>query len=430
MGIGKCRIGFLWSLLFTVIATVVPRYWESHHSQPAPIPNAAEPAAESAPKLDVVEGSIGRNTTLMATLVGVDVPIEVARRLVQFIEPVFDLRKLRSGNPFRLEKDDSGDVATFEYKIDDESVLKVERAADAYSSRVEKLEFEERQAVVDVEIHGSLFQSLESQDKGELLAMSFAKVFASEVDFNTDIQPQDRVRIVVNELRHDGKLVKYGPIQAAELVNEGTVHRAFLFDGEYYDTSGNSLKRAFLISPLKFEPRITSGFSRARLHPILGKVTAHLAVDYGAPTGAPVVAVGTGTVIVAGWNSGGYGNFIEIKHGNGLVTGYAHLSRIAPGIRAGQSVKQGDLIGYVGQTGLATGPHLHFMTLRGQTALDPRAVLKSSEPGKPIKGSAKAEFSELVRGYQPLLPSLATDTSLAASSRSRLEPQLLRSGAY
>jgi murein DD-endopeptidase MepM/ murein hydrolase activator NlpD len=425
MGIGKCRIGFLWSLLFVVITTVVPRYWEVRYQQPAPVSTAETPAPAPAMP-DIVEGSIPRNTTLLATLVAVDVPEDAAQRMVKLIQPVFDLRKIRSGNSFRLEKDTEGEVQTFEYRIDDDSVLKLERAADTFSTRVEKLEMDARQVVIDLEIRSSLFRTLEDFPKGELLAMEFARIFAWDVDFNTGIQRGDRVRIVVDERYHQGKLVKYGPIQAAELINEGDSYQAFRFKDEYYDASGKSLKRAFLISPLKFEPRITSGFSKARLHPILGRVAPHLAVDYGAPTGAPVVAVGSGTVIVAGWNSGGYGNFVQIRHANGLVTGYAHLSAIARGVRAGGSVKQGELIGYVGKTGLATGPHLHFMTLRGQTALDPRAVLRSSAPGVPVPASLKPEFLDQVAVYQEFLPSHAPFPARAVA----LKTQILEEGLY
>jgi murein DD-endopeptidase MepM/ murein hydrolase activator NlpD len=427
MGIIKCRIGLLWSLLFTVITMVIPRYWEIQN-QTLPVLNIPI-TVPAPPKLEVVEGSIPRNTTLMATLVGFDVPAEAAQRMVTLIQPVFDLRKIRSGNSFRLEKDTDGRVKTFEYQIDDDSVLKLERSADSYEPRVEKLEMEARQAVIDVEIQSSLFRSLEDYPKGESLTMELARIFASDVDFNTGIQRGDRIRILVEERWHEGKFVKYGPIYSAELTNEGDIHQAFRFREEYYDAAGRSVKRAFLVSPLKFEPRITSGFSPARLHPILGRVTPHLAVDYGAPTGAPVVAVGSGTVIVAGWNSGGYGNFVQIRHANGLVTGYAHLSSVARGVRAGGAIKQGELVGYVGQTGLATGPHLHFMTLRGAKALDPRAVLRASEPGVPVPAALRRDFQRQVATYQEALPA-NTGYALAPVRGPSLQTQILAYGAY
>ena len=193
---------------------------------------------------------------------------------------------------------------------------------------------------------------------------------------------------MVPALYYEGQFVKWGEIQAAELVNSGKTYRACRWEGSFYDMKGNAMKRAFLASPLPFNPRVTSGFSRRRMHPILGTNRPHLAIDYGAPTGAPVQAVANGTVISAGWDGGGYGwdrgygNLVQIKHSGGLTTGYAHLSSISPAIRAGKAVSQGDLIGRVGQTGLATGPHLHFMMTERGRAINPQRM--KSEPPIPI----------------------------------------------
>jgi len=152
------------------------------------------------------------------------------------------------------------------------------------------------------------------------------------------------------------------------------------------------LKRAILASPLKFTPRISSGFTYRRMHPILGRERAHLATDYAVPSGSPVVAVANGTVTFAGWDSG-YGNLVRIKHSSGLTSGYAHLSHIAAGLRAGHTIKQGELVGLVGQTGLATGPHLHFMMAKNGTPINPVPALKKGEPAPPLDGKAKAEFA-------------------------------------
>src|SRR5207247_8160014 len=153
----------------------------------------------------------------------------------------------------------------------------------------------------------------------------------------------------------------------------------------YYDERGVSLKRAILASHLKFTPRISSGFTSRRMHPILGTERAHLATDYAAPAGSPVVAVANGTVTFAGWD-GGYGNLVRIKHASGLTSGYAHLSRLASGVRAGHAITQGELIGLVGQTGLATGPHLHFMMAKNGTPLNSVSTLKKGEPAPPLDG--------------------------------------------
>jgi len=285
MGILKCRIGLIWSLLLTVILTVIPRYWELKIES---IPQFTPPASLLT-KTEIVEDTIRKNRTLVATLVDYNISATMANEVAGLIQPVFDVRKLRFGNPFRLEKESDGTLKTFEYKIDDESVLKVEKEADSYAARVEKLELETRETPVTTEIQSSLWDALASQPKGEYLVTETAEIFQWEVDFSTEIQPGDQIRLIVDELLHDGKLVKYGKIQAAELVNNGQTYRAFRFKDSYYDEKGTSLKRAMLASPLKFTPRVSSGFTHRRMHPILGTERAHLATDYAAPPGSPVV---------------------------------------------------------------------------------------------------------------------------------------------
>jgi murein DD-endopeptidase MepM/ murein hydrolase activator NlpD len=354
------------------------------------------------PELQIVEGTIRRNSTLVATLVDLDVPVALAHDLAKLIQPVFDLRKVRSGNLFRLERVPDGTMHAFAYKIDDERILKVEREAESYAARVETLDLEARETIITGEItaeQNSLFAVLEPNPRGGDLAVALSEIFAWDVDFNSDIQRNDRFRVVVSGLYHEGEFVKWGRIQAAELVNSGKTYRGFLFKDSYYDAKGNSLKRAILASPLKFS-RISSGFTRRRLHPILGTNRPHLAVDYAAPTGTPVQAVANGTVISAGWNDG-YGNLVQIRHRNGLTTGYAHLSRIATGIRAGKSVDQNDTIGYVGQTGLATGPHLHYMMTENGRAINP--LSKRSEPPIPIDANLKPEFLSVISPFETRL---------------------------
>ncbi len=394
-------VGMVWSALLVLVWTVIPRNWDL---KPDSTPEST-PALNVPPPTEVVEDTIQKNRTLVATLVDYDIPIAIANDVADLIKPVFDVRRLRFGNPFRLEKEHDGTLRKFEYKIDDESILKVEKGKDApaYEARVEKLDLEVRENVIDATISTSLWAALGDQPRGDYLVNSVAQMFAWEVDFNTEIQRGDQIRLIVDSQYHNGTFVKYGKIQVAELVNAGHSYRAFLFKDDYYDAKGNAVKRAMLASPLQFNPRVTSGFSRARLHPILGGVRAHLAVDFGAPTGAPVVAVANGRVITAGW-SNGYGNLVQIQHNNGLATGYAHLSRFAAGVHAGASVKQGEVIGYVGMTGLATGPHLHYMMTRGGKPVNPLSV--KAEPPVPISPALKPAFLEHIAGRQAQLESL------------------------
>jgi murein DD-endopeptidase MepM/ murein hydrolase activator NlpD len=387
MGVHKCKIGFIWSLLLVICIAMIPRYWELRFVSTPPVLNAPLPV----PKPEIVEDTIQRNTTLVATLVDYDVPVALANEVADLIKPVFDVRHLRFGNPFRLEKALDGRLSKFEYKIDDERILKVqkEQDADSYEAHVEKVDLETREDVIDAEISSSLWAALGDRPRGEYLVTNLAGIFQWDVDFNTAIQSGDQIRVIVESQYHDGNFIKYGKIQGAELLNAGHTYRAFLFKDEYYDEKGNAVKRAMLASPLQFNPRITSGFSRARPHPILGGVRPHLAVDFGAPTGAPVVAVANATVTFAGW-SNGYGNLIQLKHANGLTTGYGHLSKFASGVHSGAVVHQNQVIGYVGMTGLATGPHLHYMMTRGGTPINPLSV--KAQPAVPISTSLKGEF--------------------------------------
>jgi murein DD-endopeptidase MepM/ murein hydrolase activator NlpD len=199
-------------------------------------------------------------------------------------------------------------------------------------------------------------------------------------------------------------------------VKSGRRYRGYLFSDSYYDEKGVSLKRAILASPLKFTPRITSGFTSRRMHPILGVERAHLATDYGAPTGSPVVSVANGTVTFAGWDSG-YGNLVRIKHAGGLTSGYGHLSKIAAGVQPGHAIKQGELVGLVGQTGLATGPHLHFMMAKNGTPINPVPSLKKGEPALPIEGSIKAEFAKSIVPVQAKLDALDSNSPALTAAR-------------
>ena len=415
MGLYKCKPGWICAVAAATGLSLVPKYWEPT-VEPVPplVPQIAVPAV---PQSEVVEDTIQKNRTLVATLVDYEVPVAIANEIADLIKPLFDLRKLRFGHSFRLEKEIDGTLKRFEYKIDDERVLRVQKGTDAYEARVEKLDTETRETTITAEIQTSLWDALAELPKREFLATELAEMFQWQVDFSTEIQPGDRIRLIVDEAVHDGTFVKYGKIRAAELLNAGRRYRGFLFRDSYYDEKGVSLKRAMLASPLKFTPRISSGFTYRRMHPILGTERAHLATDYAAPAGSPVVAVASGVVSFAGWDSG-YGNLVRIRHSSGLTSGYAHLSHIAPGIRAGRAVKQSEVIGLVGQTGLATGPHLHFMMTKNGTPINPVPALKKGEPAPPINGTEKAQFAQLIAPLQARLSEPdASSQALTAARR-------------
>ena len=229
------------------------------------------------------------------------------------------------------------------------------------------------------------------------LAMLVAEIFSGQIDFDSDLQPGDSFDILVEKSNHDGQFSGYGAVLGARFLTDGRDLRAFRWTDpatgkpSFYDENGRSLKRFFLRSPLRFEPRITSGFSRSRLHPIYRTYRAHLGIDYGAPVGAPVVAVASGAVVSAGWSGGG-GNMVRIRHASGFESYYLHLSAFAKGIRAGAHVDQGQLIGRVGATGAATGPHLDYRLRKNGVFVNPLTEHRKLPPGEPIPDSGLPAF--------------------------------------
>jgi murein DD-endopeptidase MepM/ murein hydrolase activator NlpD len=380
VGLPKCNIPVAALISFAVLRLAAP---------PAPpryLPESGSFYSGDAvpPRIQIVEGAFKRNATLVATLVDLEIPSDIANNIARLIQPVFDVRGFHTGNYFKVEKDTDGNLHAFEYKINDEKILEVQRDADGYAAKVSKLDLESRDTVVTATItkkDNNLYAALSEQDKGAVgLAESVASIFAWDVDFNSELQVEDRIRIIVPAMYHDGQFVKWGKIEAAELINSKKTYRAFRFEDSYYDAKGNAVRRSLLVSPLPFL-RVTSGFSYRRLHPITGNRGAHLALDYGAPTGTRVQSVAKGVVTFAGWE-GGYGNLVRVKHSGGLSTGYAHLSRIAPGVRVGTTIDQGEVVGNVGQTGLATGPHLHYMMSKNGKVINPMTM--KAEPPIPI----------------------------------------------
>jgi murein DD-endopeptidase MepM/ murein hydrolase activator NlpD len=213
------------------------------------------------------------------------------------------------------------------------------------------------------EIRSSLFGATDAAGIPDGVATQLADIFGGDIDFHRDLRKGDRFSVAYESITHLGRMVRTGRILAAEFVNDGNTYRAVWFDGGdgrggYYTADGKSIRKSFLRSPLEFS-RITSGFSSARYHPVLKEVRAHRGIDYGAPTGTRVKATGDGTVEFAG-RQGGYGNVVILRHQGHYETVYGHLSGFASGLRKGSRIGQGDVIGYVGATGVATGPHLHY----------------------------------------------------------------------
>ena len=324
----------------------------------------------------------GRPFSVFLHGLGIDSP--TTARLAAAAQPVFDLRHLRAGNELDVGRSVLGDLREVRYSIDADRVLSIAPQGDDFHSEIETIPSHTETVGVGGEIDDSLFQGIVDAGEKPELAMRLAAIFGWDLDFYTDPRPGDTFRVVVEKKTlANGTLVDYGRILAAEYDNAGHAYRAILFRGPtgapaYYTPEGKSMKKAFLHSPLKFAAPITSHFSLHRFHPILKQYRAHLGIDYGAPTGTPVQTIGDGRVIFAG-RKGGDGNLVKVQHSNGYITYYMHLSRIA--VRPGQRVEQGQRIGLVGMTGLATGPHLDFrIELRGQFLNFERLPLPPSDP--------------------------------------------------
>ncbi len=271
--------------------------------------------------------------------------------------------QLRPGRTLLSKTTPEGELLELQFQIDINRALSVKKSSDGYVARETPLTLENRVLVKSSEIRSSLFAATDDANIPDQIAVQIANIFSSDIDFNLDLRKGDRFAVVYEASFSNGELIKTGRVLSAEFINQGTMHKAVLYraaDGKesYYSPEGKSLQKAFLRSPLEFS-RISSGFTLARFHPVLNTWRAHKGVDYAAPTGTRVRAVSDATVTFVG-KQNGYGNVVVLQHSNGISTAYGHLSRFASGLHRGQKVAQGEDIGFVGMTGLATGPHLHY----------------------------------------------------------------------
>jgi murein DD-endopeptidase MepM/ murein hydrolase activator NlpD len=307
--------------------------------------------------------------------------------LVTSVRSIWPHTKVVAGASFEGNLYPNGDFHEFRYRIDSDRYITVYRNGDKFVPLMKNLEREARTEVVEGVILDSLFNAISDAGEQPQLAINLADIFTYDVDFYADIHKGDRFRLLIEKKYLAGKLDGYGNISAAELTLGKKQLSAFRFQNEFYDAGGKSLKKSLLRSPLKFAAPITSKFSKARLHPILRIVRPHEGVDYAAPTGTPVVAVASGTVVSSGYN-GGFGNSVRMRHDNGLETMYSHLSRIA--VSSGERVSQGELVGYVGATGLATGPHLDFRLFERGKPMDPTKKIVPDAP--PVSAQLMPRF--------------------------------------
>jgi len=333
-----------------------------------------EEEKEEEEEITTINGNIQAGDTLYESLVREGISAAEILSLQEKVKSVVDFNYLPVGSEYSLKYNPEGKVTEFTYKPNPIDIYCIDiPTSDSEDLKVTKEEVCTEVVRLEGKIEYSLYESMLECADSPHLALQLAEIFAWQIDFLTECREGDTFKILV-EKQYRGDFYRWGKILAAEYEGELlSKHTAILFEDpaghiDYYTEEGESLRKAFLRAPLNYK-YISSYFSKNRLHPILRIWRPHLAIDYAAPTGTPVSTIGGGTVIYAGWKDG-YGNYVQIRHPNNYVTGYGHLSRFAKGLKTGQKVNQGEIIGYVGATGLATGPHLDFSISKNGERVD------------------------------------------------------------
>ena len=354
-----------------------------------------EARPDGAPGEEVVKGTVEKGDTISKILENTG--SEGIYQYISAARQVFSMRSFREGQPYVIVTDSaSGRVKRFEYEIDSRRRLVVEGVEEPVA-RVEAIEYVTLLSTVEATISDNLFQAVADVGESPQMALQLADLFGAEINFIRDLQEGDSFSVLVEKRYREGEYKGYGRVLAAHFTNKGKTFEAYLFrDGsgraQYYNRKGENLRKTLLQAPLAFT-RVTSRFTSSRKHPILGYSRPHMGVDYGAPTGTPVKAVGEGVVTKRSWG-GGYGNQIIVKHVAGLESMYSHLSGYARGLRQGQRVRQGQVIGFVGSTGLSTGPHLDFRLRQNGKFINPTKAINPR--GEPVSARHMAAFEKVV----------------------------------
>ena len=400
------RVGVPFGLLLVAFAlSTTARRLEAFSQSPYPL-TPCQPFSSAAALIPVLGGDdvvgseqvgevpvelvLDRGETLQELLGQVGLDAAESEGVTAAFREHCNLRRLRPGASLSALLDASGFPTVFELVVADRGRVRVERAAGGWSSRFEEFVEERRVRSVRGTLDGALSSAVESAGAPAELAYEMAEVLQWDLDFTRDLRRGDRFEVLYEEVFLDGRPRGIGEVLGLVYENRGQRLEAYRFGDEpaYYDAEGRPLQKMFLRSPLTFS-RVTSRFSHRRFHPVLKTYRPHYGVDYGAPTGTPVRATARGTVVSAGWDGGG-GKMVKIRHANGYLTAYLHLSRFAAGVRPGARVAQGEVIGYVGATGLATAPHLDYRVQHGGRWIDPLG-LKGVE-AEPLASSELPAF--------------------------------------
>jgi murein DD-endopeptidase MepM/ murein hydrolase activator NlpD len=358
--------------------------------------SVVQTASASSPEdcIKTVKGCVKPGESMSSILDGKLSPKEM-HELALKCRTVFPLTRICAGQPYKLSLKE-GDFERFTYDIDSDEQLIINRDEGGFDVSRKPIEYTVKLVTIKGGIDSSLFGAMTRIGESEGLAVQLAHIFAWDIDFFHDVQPGDSFEMLVEKRFRKGRPAGNGRLLAARFINRGKTYQAFYFkDGNrapgYYNEKGHSLRKAFLKAPLSFS-RISSGFSMHRLNPVTHRYAPHPAIDFAAPTGTPIHTVGSGTVLFAAYKRFN-GNCVKIRHPNGWVTMYNHMSRFARHVRRGSKVCQGQIIGYVGTTGRSTGPHLDFRIYRRGVPVNPLRV--KSPPARPVSRTNMAEFNSM-----------------------------------
>jgi len=359
---------------------------------------------------------VQRGDTVAELLHRMNVDDVLASEFLRTNQAAESFRRIAPGKTIQAETGANGSLLSLRYLNESGNQVRVERSAGTkpgFKVVVLPPQYEQRLIMRTGVIKTTLFDATDEAGLPDATASQLVEIFGGDIDFHRDLRKGDKFSVTYEVTYSNGEPVRNGRIQAAEFVNQGKPYRVVFFQtdsthGDYYTPDGRSVRKAFLRSPVEFS-RISSGFTTARFHPILQKWRAHKGVDYAAPMGAKVKVTADGSIDFAG-KQGGYGNVIMVNHQGRYSTVYGHLSRFASGLHRGQHVTQGEVIGYVGMTGWATGPHLHYeFRIDGQQTDPLRVALPNATP---ITASQKAAFEESTRKLTDRL-GLMSNTSVA-----------------
>lgn len=353
--------------LFAIVPVVGVKIGGSDQAKLLDSQVATVTSSSDLPAGEVREYEVKSGDTFADVMGAMGVPHDEALIIMNSSKTVFDFTKINAGKLLKFVFVNQA-FAAMEYPLNSDTVIHVKKQDDSFEATEENIPYDIQVVTVNGIITDSLFLAAQEAGVEDKVTLKLADMFSGDIDFTTDIEHGDSFSIVYEKRTRDGKPAGAGKVLAAKFINSGKTYNAFRYGDKFYNDNAELLTRQFLRSPLKYA-NISSGFSYKRTNPVTKQVTPHRAIDYAASEGTPVIATADGVVTIAG-SKGGLGITVELKHGN-YLTQYAHLSGIAKDIRPGSEVSQGDVVGYVGSTGISTGPHLQYAMFINNSPINP-----------------------------------------------------------